>query len=322
MNKVALVIIYNHRYDKNIDILERIYCKRFSNIFHLMPFYNGTKPNVIPVYENAFYFQGYISQGFKSFFSDEFSHYFFIADDLLLNPIINEENFQLHLNLDNNTSYIPHFINLHEIKTFWPRVQEAFNYNIKKRNVEVVNELPKKSEALKRFTKFNLKLGYLSFNMIWKPKSGTLKSIVKMLAFEKISLVKYFINKIFKLKYSLPYPLVGSYSDICIVSSNSIKMFCHYCGVFAATDLHVEIAIPTALVLAADEIVTERDLNFKGKALWPDGWNMLHGENKLAKNDFEELNKYNLTLKTLFENFPKNYLYIHPIKLSKWNTQI
>jgi hypothetical protein len=40
---VALVIIYNHRYDKNIDILESIYANRFSNIFHIVPFYDGDK---------------------------------------------------------------------------------------------------------------------------------------------------------------------------------------------------------------------------------------------------------------------------------------
>ena len=48
MNRVALIIIYNHQYNKNIDILERIYNGRFSNIYHLVPFYNGEKQNVIP----------------------------------------------------------------------------------------------------------------------------------------------------------------------------------------------------------------------------------------------------------------------------------
>jgi len=322
MNKVALIIIYNHRYDKNIEILERIYSSRFSNIFHLIPFYDGNKPNVIPVYENALYFQGYIAQGFKSYFNEEFKHYFFIADDLILNPTINELNYQDQLKLNNEACYIPHFINLHEIKTFWPRVQEAYNYRIKIRNVEVVNELPTYQDALYKFAYFNLNFGPLKYSQIWKPKTSSIKGFIKMLAFEKYKLIQYAYSKLFNINYSITYPLVGSYSDICIVSSAAIKKFAHNCGAFAATNLHVEVALPTAMVLAADEIVTENNINFKGKALWPDGWNRLHGENDLARNDLKELDQYNFQLKNLLNHFPETYLYLHPIKLSKWNTQL
>ena len=49
-SEVCLLIIYNHRYDDNIEKLERIYKNRFSDIYHIVPFYNGTIENVIPVY--------------------------------------------------------------------------------------------------------------------------------------------------------------------------------------------------------------------------------------------------------------------------------
>src|SRR5580704_10569699 len=107
--EVALIIIYNHRYDKNIDILERIYGERFSNIYHLMPFYSGDKSNVIPVYEHSFYFQNYVAQGFKSYFKKEYSHYFFVADDMIINPVINEQNYATQLKLTETTSFIPEF---------------------------------------------------------------------------------------------------------------------------------------------------------------------------------------------------------------------
>jgi len=110
---VALIIIYNHQYNKNIEILEQIYKGRFSNIYHLVPFYNGEKPNVIAVYENSFYFHGYVAQGFKSYFRKDYAHYFFIADDLILNPIIDETNYTLYLNLNSNSCFLPNFIILH-----------------------------------------------------------------------------------------------------------------------------------------------------------------------------------------------------------------
>ena len=78
MSDVALIIIYNHRYDKNISVLEKLYNSRFSDIYHLVPFYDGNKTNVIPVYENSFYFQNYVAQGLKSYFNEKYKHYFFI----------------------------------------------------------------------------------------------------------------------------------------------------------------------------------------------------------------------------------------------------
>ena len=42
-SNVALIIVFNHRYDKNIPLLESIYEGRFSSIYHLVPFYDGDK---------------------------------------------------------------------------------------------------------------------------------------------------------------------------------------------------------------------------------------------------------------------------------------
>lgn len=41
--KVALIVIYNHKFGKNIEKIERIYSKQFNNIYHLMPFCTGSK---------------------------------------------------------------------------------------------------------------------------------------------------------------------------------------------------------------------------------------------------------------------------------------
>jgi hypothetical protein len=102
------------------------------------------------------------------------------------------------------------------------------------------------------------------------------------------------------------YPLTRSYSDIAVISATCIKHFCHYCGVFAATDLFVELAIPTALALATDKIVTEKDLALRGKPLWTE------------QEQLDELDEYGHQLDELFRRFPSDCLYIHPIKLSTW----
>ncbi|WP_294324276.1 hypothetical protein [uncultured Chryseobacterium sp.] len=317
MGKVALIIIYNHKFDKNIDIVENLYKNRFSEIYHLVPFYDGDKSNVIPVYENSHYFQGYVAQGFKSYFKEKYEHYFFIGDDLILNPQINENNYTEHLKLNNSTCFLPGFIYLHDKKSLWGRVQDAFKYNINLSGVEIKNELPTYDDAVSSFKKLGLEVKPVSFDLIHK-KPNSIFSFAKKVIRDKTYIFKYLINK----NYNLPYPMVGSYSDIFVVSADSIRLFTHYCGVFAATNLFVEIGLPTAMVLSAKKIITEKELQFQGKALWPDGYARMDGSSEYAKDDYKELEKFNYSLKELIEKFPENYLYLHPIKLSKWNTQL
>lgn len=303
MNKVALIIIYNHQYNKNIEVLEEIYRERFSNIFHLVPFYNGEKENVIPVYENSFYFQGYVAQAFKSFFNQEFEHYFFVADDLILNPIINERNYDKHLKLSNNACFLPELLTFHEIKDWWERTEEAFRYRIRVGGVEAENQIPSYELAIQQFSNHGLKIQSLRFNQVYNkmnlPKSLTYIQIIEYIKYT----IRSFENK--KKLYDLSYPLVGGYSDIFVVSAENIKLFCHYCGVFAATNLFAEVGLPTSMVLSARKIITEKDLDLKGKALW-------------TEDDYQILEKYKHNLNTLLEDFPKENLYLHPIKLSKW----
>lgn len=307
-NKVALIIIYNHQYNKNIEIVERIYKNRFTDIYHLVPFYKGDKSNVIPVYESSYYFQGYVSQGLKSFFKEEYSHYFFIADDMILNPLINENNYQEYLHLSDNTCFISRLSSIDEAQRFWTMNLHAIMYNTKSPGVEAEKQLPTYDAAQEALQKFNIINKPLAFEHIWqKPKTrGEWLEKVKK---DKTFIARYFKNKTSGKKYELSYPLVRSYSDIFVISADAIQQFCHYAGVFAATRLFVEMAIPTALVFSAKEIKTEKDIQLKGRALW-------------TKEDLSLLDTHEYKLGNLLTHFPKDHLYIHPVKLSKWNTDL
>ena len=63
------------------------------------------------------------------------------------------------------------------------------------------------------------------------------------------------------------------------------------------------------MVLSAQEIVTEKDLTLKGEALW-------------ESSALKILDKYDNKLSALLADFPASHLYLHPIKLSKWNTEL
>lgn len=305
MKNVALIIIYNHRYDQNIEKIERIYKDRFSHIFHLVPFYDGTKQNVIAVYENSYRFQGYIAQGLTAFFSDKFDHYFFIGDDLILNPELNEQNYAEVFRLDSDTAFIPSLVDLHKCDKFWHRVGEAYRYRVRSGGVEVENELPDAEQAHKSFARHNRITGsFPLFQIYRKPnKPANFR--------ERYHYLIWIYRKIrYKRKKFMPsYPLIGGYADIFIVPSGVIKKFAHYSGAFAATGLFVELAIPTALVLTANKIVTEESLGRKGFAMW-------------STEDLQALEPYKNSLSNLFNNFPKELLYFHPVKLSKWKIDI
>jgi hypothetical protein len=300
-NNVALVVIFNHRYDNNIEKLEAIYSGRFTNIYYLIPFYDGNRSDVIPVYENSYYYQGYIAQGYKSYYKEEYSHYFFIADDLILNPLINEGNFMQHLKLNEKSCFIPEILSLHNIHGS-ANTRYGFNYTNKKWGVEAVNEIPSYEEAMSAFDKFGLKIQPLSHNQAFEKQDNyeNFKDLVKVVIGKKKPAKRY---------YDLSYPLVNAFSDMLVITKKVIKKFSHYCGAFAANELFVELAIPTALVFTAEAISTENDLELHGK--------YLHTEQEL-----KELDRFNNKLSDLLTSFPAGYLYLHPVKLSQWKNDI
>ncbi|MDR0799670.1 MAG: hypothetical protein LBN18_07930 [Dysgonamonadaceae bacterium] len=307
MNKVVLVVIYNHKYEKNIELIEKLYKNRFSWIYHLMPFYSGDRPNVIPVYENSVYFQGYVAQGFQKFYQPEATHYFFVADDMILNPEINETNYREFFHLNESQSFISDFFNLYEYLD-WPHIHEAFIFKPTYHHLEIKGELPDYQEVEKKLIQNG------ALNRPIKEEPGLkwkqlYPKVIKNIFCKKnrVWLAHWLSDSIRRKRYTLSYPLAASYSDIFIVSAQTVRPFCHYCGVFAALRLFVEIALPTALALSAKGVVTEKELSLKGKPLW-------------TTEDYTLLEPYKKNLELLWKNYPKDVLYIHPIKLSQWDT--
>ena len=287
MNKTALLVIYNHRFDKNIPRIDQLYEGRFSDVFHIVPFYDGCQKNVIPVYECSFQFQGYISQAYTHLRDKGYSHFFVVADDMIINPALNENNYLERLGLQDANCYIDYITPLQELKTAW-RQTEAMTYRVNLRGVEVEKVLPSRETAIERFKQYGLPTGPIPFTPM----------INKRLRF----LFKYLQNI---KRRNLDYPLLGGYSDILILTADMMDKFCLYCGAFAATRLFAEFAIPTAMILASDHVKTSKDTLLGGTALW-------------SKKDKEFLEVYNGSLQALIDDFPADKLFYHPIKLSQW----
>jgi hypothetical protein len=177
---------------------------------------------------------------------------------------------------------------------------------VKQPGVEAEGLIPDAAEAQRRFAAHGLQNAPIDFKL-------TLPAFMRGKQWRKIfasptQLLQYLritFQRIRNKRLTLNYPLVGGYSDLFIVDANSLARFSHYCGVFAATNLFVEIAIPTALVLSCDSIRTEAQTEYPGKALW-------------TQEEMRLLEPYAFDLNRLLHFFPENCLFLHPVKLSRW----
>lgn len=303
MTHICLVIIYNHRFEKNIDILERIYKERFAAIYHLVPFYEGRKKNVIPVYESSFQFQGYVSQGLRYFYSEKYTHYLFIGDDLLLNPCINQNNLFNIFKITDMASYIPETCPLggglpwnYKVRHF-----NAFKSFNEYTGTNFKNEIMPKSDAFAKVIKLNYTEG--DFRLEYKQLFNGIMNKKELLDF--VILHPKHVLKLFR-GIDMPYPFFGGYSDIFMLHKDDIIILAKVFGVFAAIRLFVEIAIPTAMELNCKNLQKRRGKDV-GKVMWEE-----EEVNQLEK-------QYSNSLTELFNNWPSNCNYIHPVKLSRWS---
>ena len=297
MPKICLSFIFNHQYEKNIPKLREIYGDRFSTIRYLSPFssYNEDQ-EVIPVYETSINFQGYIAQSLK-LLPNNCDYYIFCADDLLLNPDFNENNIIDRLDCK-KTSYIKYLNPIWEHSFAWHKFVESNNYPNIGCNIDYQTLLPSREEILVKYKEFDFKYKNISlrnFRGIYE----------KTITWERIWCgLKYLIKTKFKSYVHLP--LIEGYSDFIIVPSQSLKRFCHYCGIFSAMNIWVDAAIGTALILSSDKIRTEKDHSYKGTEIWNKDELVLRTAN--SKNKLDRIEKL----------FDKDEFYIHPIKLSKY----
>ncbi len=303
MSSIALLVTYNHRYDKNIPVIESLYKDKFAHIYHLIPFYDGKQENVLPVYANSFHFQSYIAQAYQQIrkSNKQYTHYFIISDDALMNPSINENNLFDFLGIDDRTCYIKDFRDIRR-KSPWSQVYVPLTYNIKQKGVEVLNILPSYREAAMKFKQHNLavpdkvKYSRLLYYPFWYLRHKWARNAILSLKM----LIKFSLKS-----RKIKYPLVWGGADYFLIPDDIMPEFCTYCGAFAATGLFVEYAIPTAMVFSADKIVTEQ----------------ITGKHSIF-NDKEKIKaielQYGFNLDMLIRNFPQHTPFIHPVKLSKW----
>jgi len=300
--RLGLVVVHNHRHEANVARLDSLLSDRFSSIQHLVPFYRGAAANVVRVNDSSQRFQGFFAQAYEHLRRDDCTHYAFCGDDLFLNPCLNETNLTAELNLDDRSGFIKYLQPITEAPFVWPHVAAALSALTSNSGTNWKNELPSENEAAELLARHGLKVGALSlrqFNRGIRPK-------------QIIQLINYVLMRFAGGAQTLnalahpPYPLIAGYSDFIVVPASTLESFSHYCGVFAAANIFAELATPTALALSCERVVCEKDIKWRGVELWG--------------SEIDAFCKSrNYSIAALFQQFRADELYVHPVKLSKWN---
>lgn len=303
-SSIALLVVFNHRYDKNLPVLRERYKHKFSNVYYLMPFYDGEDEDVIAVYCKSDTFQGYFTQAYQKLKELNFDYWMVVADDMLLNPKISESNLIEILGISTKDSFVP-LLEKFDSDLEWPHARKSLSFTLKNPYVENRSLLPASIETEEKLSLYNVSPQFLSFENIYK--KGNFET-------EEMALAKFgsrYLNDKDSYRNNKPleaeYPFCFGYSDIFCIGRENLKEFCHYCGVFSASDLFVEIAIPTALIMSTKgSVVQENEIEYRGRSIWG------------KKNVHAFSSVYGYSMDDLVDNFPDNNLYLHPIKITKW----
>ena len=313
---ICLVVIYNHNFEKNIPIVKRMYSGRFTSVFQVMPFYRGSDPSVIGVYESSYQYNGYITQAAHRLVPTDMSqmpsHYVFVADDMVLNPSLNEDNILNFLKIGVEEAFHPGYWAMTSdalLKWYWG-LSSVVNVCCTSNACEWKAALPSVDVARRIFD---------SKGIDWR-KMVSRQDVSRIFGKLKVRFENPYCiqpndryEELKKLVRDDPseeriYPLVRGFSDFFVVPGQAMSDFCHYCGVFAAMRAFVETAVPTSLVLCCAKVKTLKDCG-------------LQAESGVATNEIREqiFAHYHGNYRELCAGFPANMLYVHPVKLSKWS---
>ena len=172
---------------------------------------------------------------------------------MIVNPDITEENLFEATGIDEKSCYITDFKDLRE------NMNIPLFHSIEKKGVEVNGILPSSKEAVEKIQTYGLltmpykKAFILRYVLYWSFFLNLKKALKG---------VYYLIWGRSKRRREL-YPILWGYSDILIIEESAMMKFCTYCGCFAACNVFVEQAIPTALLLSAEKITTGAQIKKK-----------------------------------------------------------
>jgi len=322
--KLCLVVVFNHRFDKNLPLLRKYYGDKFAVIRFLMPFADDLEEketDVISVHFSSYLYQGFFGEARKRLRQIECDGYVVVGDDLLLNPSLDQGNLHQKMGLPLEDAYTKGLASLFDAPLSWSRTRTTYRALFAD-GLEWHRLLPDREEAMERSTRYGIThrpLGFRNLSPLWS-KIGLASLGTAIAWFAERQHSRRLFSRFIK---DVPYPLFYGYSDFLVLPKAGWDHFARYCEATAAMQLFVEAAIPLAMVLAYDRVQTELEYGELFDAPHPQRRMRLRGIELQWQDsdriDFE--NQHGLSLTRLIKNFPEDVLYFHPVKLSKWKQE-
>ena len=289
---VCLCIIFNHPYLDNLPLLRKIYSGRFRYIRFLVPLVKLADPDVITVYRGSFSHNAYAVDAWPQLEGINCSHFLFTHDDVLLAPALNDENILETLGVGAGAEgFMPTIQPMPSDVRVWGHFAGPLWRFTQPRNFlsgtgvdslsTVLAQLPPAESIRNKFSVFGA-----PENTIVKfgPVTSETDNHLGMFSYfgertkeQNDAFRESYLRMLFDApdgqgSIVIPYPLLvsGPSGDFYMVPRSAMPDFVHISGVLAAAGMFVEVAAPTALVLACDRVRTCREtaLDFVWSSTW------------------------------------------------------
>jgi len=300
---LALCLIYNHPFIKNIEVLDRLYSTSFDRILHIVPNHRSARKDILTAYRSSHVFQGYLADNRSTIEALDADYIVFAADDCLLNCRCIVDTVTVGIDRAGASGFFPRFRAPLADSAAWkwahtlPVVSRFFG-SPRLANPQVegwldyLPELNRARLALGRYGAAELRLA--------RPTSDDL---ARYSAIDRASIDALFGEDV---EIKLPFPFVRGLTDFWVLTKKDVAEFLHYCGIFSSLNLWMEVAIPTAAALLEKKILFAKDLGLKFDWDWWDPQRPPRWQQPTELHDVYRM----------VEEMPSDLLFRHPVKLS------
>jgi hypothetical protein len=259
-------------------------------------------------------------QARKQLLEVDCDRYLVIADDLLLNPAINESNVAEHLKLGPGDFYIDGFADV-ATGEFTRAVTEAHRFHPVQGGLDpsASRILPSYAEAFETLKgKGLVSTTRLSkYQPLLRPMKRPFARKLRRNFFNLLRNGYHLAKQLSYLAFprKMRYPCVYGYSDILSIPKSRFEEWVRYVEVFTVWQMFVELSIPTAMALLKHaRIVTNAQTELKPGNVWYPQNQQHHLKMEATIDRLVE--ETGATVAKLADKFPAEYLYLHPVKLS------
>lgn len=307
--KTSVCVIFNHPFPSNIPILRSILKSRFDFVTFVIPNYRSDEDDVITTYRGSYTFQGMIVDAYPKLKEQDADFYFFVQDDVFLNPLYTGEELIDKINLSQGESFLPGFAPLGGDISKWAwsaKVVAQFTkpmellYGSGAENplkfmpdAEMLSQKLESVYGIKNI-EFTHENRHVFEQRVYDTKD---LSIINGCAMEFLS-DYLFASQSVNNKIDIGYPFVHGMSDFFVASKDIMNELVHTLGVLSTFLVFAEVAIPTALAACSQKVIFLNDVKMNIEWIW-------------------DTSRDSINAAKVIEDFKNNTLLIHPVKLSK-----